>query len=72
MARAGMAVIITSMMVTSMCSGSGSGSGGIVMSKSEISEMERAQFRKPINPADQQISGSYRGSNRYRVSRLDF
>jgi hypothetical protein len=59
-----MAVMVTSMMATNMCSGSGSGSGGIVMSKSEISEMELAQLGSPSNPADQRISGSYRGSNK--------
>jgi hypothetical protein len=36
-------------MVTSMCSGSGSGSdtGGIMMSKSEVSEMDRTQLGNP-------------------------
>jgi hypothetical protein len=38
----------------------GSGSGGIEMSKSENSEMDRAQLG---NPSNEWISGSYRGSN---------
>jgi hypothetical protein len=52
--------MVTSMMATNMCSGSGSGSGGIVMSKSEISEMGLSQLGSPSN---RRISGSYRGSN---------
>jgi hypothetical protein len=49
MARAGMTVMVTSMMGMSICSGSGSGTGMgvIMMSKSEVSEMERAQLGNP-------------------------
>jgi hypothetical protein len=40
-----MDIKVTSMMVASI--GSGSGSGGIRMSKSEVSEMERARLGNP-------------------------
>jgi hypothetical protein len=40
-----MVINVTSMMVTSI--GSGTGSGGIRMSKSEVSEMEHAQLGNP-------------------------
>jgi hypothetical protein len=42
-------------MVTNVCSGSGSGIEEMMMSKSEVSEMERAQLG---NPSTQRISGS--------------
>jgi hypothetical protein len=56
-ARAGMIIMVTSVMVTSICSGSGSGSGtgAIMMSKSEDSEMDHAQLG---NPSNWRISGS--------------
>jgi hypothetical protein len=48
MARAGMIIMVTSMMVMNICSGLGSGMGtGVIMSKSEVSEMERAQLGNP-------------------------
>jgi hypothetical protein len=40
--------------------GSGSGLGGIEMSKSENSEMDHSQLG---NPSNEQISRSYRGSD---------
>jgi hypothetical protein len=45
--------MVTSVMVTSICSGSGT--GAIMMSKSESSEMDHAQLG---NPSTQRISGS--------------
>jgi hypothetical protein len=48
-------VIITNVMVTNVCSGSGSGIEEMMMSKSEVSEMERAQLG---NPSTRRISGS--------------
>jgi hypothetical protein len=54
--RAGMAVILTNVMVMNVCSGSGSGiEEMMMMSKSEISEMEHAQLG---NPSTRRISGS--------------
>jgi hypothetical protein len=50
-----MAVIITNVMVTNVCSGSSSGIEEMMMSKSEVSEMQRAQLG---NASTRRISGS--------------